>query len=761
MSGKVKNADSIPAQRVSLILEQLDELPTLSAIAVRLLDLTSAAESDAQEVIQLVSSDPALAGKVLALCRCSEKGRASNVNTIERAVLLLGFDALRSAVLSVQVFEVFDQVTSPGGEQVADEMVFDRVAFWQHSLAVAELCDSLAGKLPQGDKDAKGEEASLVGLLHDLGVLTLHLLLPSTFERTCKLTETHNVSLDHACKQIIGIDTHTIGKHLAEHWNLPEHFRDVMWLHGQNPSLIPDLPHKKLIDIVTLADVLARQHYITPIGHGMTRQNPEAISRTLGLTPEALQEVLVGLSDRVQNRATGLGLSVDQDRNLLVCSLSRANQALARVFTAARKQTLNTRRQVHTLQQVKSFQDSLDPGLSVVRTLGCIVQSAAGSLGGSFYATLYQPPSSDCWEKVHFSPDGKVISTKLIQPPPDTEDISELLQEMNPTVRAVSMFPWLLEYLSDAPDPAEVRVFPIGADDSPFVMLLHDSDGEIKEDEPFDPLLLRMWASAVTTATLLAGSQQLGEQLAETARTLEETQITLTETQMLAQVGEIAAGAAHEMNNPLAIISGRAQLLADQLRDPEQCIAAEQIIEQSHRLSNLITALHEFANPAQPQMRPINLSEMVFRIVQHYTDNNSRRPQEINTMLPPDLPPVWIDSDLMTRALGELVRNALEAKGTEHIDIRIQTDPVDDRLKIQITDDGIGLDQHTLDHAFDPFFSAKSAGRQPGLGLARVRRIVEAHDGLIELANGPGGGAVATIWLPGWRGENHEQRSVA
>ena len=98
----------------------------------------------------------------------------------------------------------------------------------------------------------------------------------------------------------------------------------------------------------------------------------------------------------------------------------------------------------------------------------------------------------------------------------------------------------------------------------------------------------------------------------------------------------------------------------------------------------------------------------------------------------------------------------MEAKGSRHIELRVQTDPLDGRLKIEVRDDGAGLSEHSLRHAFDPFFSDKPAGRQPGLGLARARRFVEAHGGRITLVNGPTGGAIATIWLKDWNRQEQQ-----
>jgi signal transduction histidine kinase len=97
------------------------------------------------------------------------------------------------------------------------------------------------------------------------------------------------------------------------------------------------------------------------------------------------------------------------------------------------------------------------------------------------------------------------------------------------------------------------------------------------------------------------------------------------------------------------------------------------------------------------------------------------------------------------------------------VELRVQIDPANDRLKLQVTDDGSGLAPYTLAHAFDPFFSAKPAGRQPGLGLSQARRLVEASGGRVTLENGPHKGAVATIRLPHWREQNEEapQRNAA
>ncbi|MCI0437107.1 MAG: HDOD domain-containing protein, partial [Gemmatimonadetes bacterium] len=130
-------ADPTQARRIELIVSQLESLPTLGSVAVRLLELTAADDVSVREVVELISVDPALSGKVIRLCRCSDRGRAHRVSTIDRAVSLLGFEAVRTAALSVQVLDALAGLTSLGGEARPTRTTFDPDMFWQHSLAVA------------------------------------------------------------------------------------------------------------------------------------------------------------------------------------------------------------------------------------------------------------------------------------------------------------------------------------------------------------------------------------------------------------------------------------------------------------------------------------------------------------------------------------------------------------------------------------------------------------------------------------------------
>jgi signal transduction histidine kinase/HD-like signal output (HDOD) protein len=743
-------------RRVELMLQQLDALPTLSPIAVRLLQLTTAEDSSAKEVTQLVAADPALSAKVLKLCRCHARGRASIVTSVDRAVVLLGFEAVRSAVLSVQVFELFDGVASAGGEVHGPHGVFDRRMFWQHSLGVAVASELIVQKTPLRGRIDRGE-AYISGLLHDLGQLALHLIMPSSFDRVSELAEAQGLPLDQACRRIMGIDSHTAGKRLAEHWHLPHSLGDVLWLHGQPFNTLPDLPHREMIELVSVADAIVRRQHITTVGHGPRGEDLCVMCGHLGIDEGVVDEIVPMLHDGVRARADALGLHGDVNGDLLR-SISRANEVLGRLNTTIRQRARAAHARARVLRAIADFHAEAMPSGSLATVLGKVVRSAANTFAEGFFGMLYQAKVSEPWQFFQFAGDGRVLRSDLIERPFASAAVEDLGDDMQVSMKALGLLPWLSDFLGDADNLQDVRLLALKCGWGVSAVLLHESPVDGGTDRLHLEALSRTWGAAIAAAAQHQGAKRLGEELAETNRMLTDTQDELAQSKAMAAAGEIAAGAAHEMNNPLAIISGRSQLLVHRLDDPELKAMAGQIVERSHELSDMITALRAVSEPASPKVRPVGLAELLKDLVEEiWAESEEKR--RVKLEIQEDLPQVYVDPAQIARAVRELVRNAFEADAAVRVEVRVQIDALDGRLKIQVTDDGPGLSEHALAHAFDPFFSDKPAGRQPGLGLALAQRFVEAHDGRLTLENGPAGGAVATIWLSAWQG--HQERGVA
>jgi len=708
--------------------------------------------------VSVIEVDPSLASRVLKLARCTDRVRGEIITTINRAVVHIGFEAVRSAVLAVQIFDLFENLTAR--EEAGDEEpVFDREAFWHHSIAVAVLSEELVRVSPLRHHIARGE-ALLAGLLHDLGLLALHVLLPRSIDRACRYAEANNVSIDQACLRIIGMATHTAGKRLAERWKLPRPLSDVMWLHGQRYDSLPDLKHRQLIGVVTLADMLARAHYITPAGHTGRAEHAPALAKELRIPPAAIEKVIAKLPEEVTKRAETLGMNASIDSEMLLRSIARANQSLGRISDQMRQRAELARRQQKTLRAIVAFQDSLAPGDSVIAVLEKVVHSARAYFGGGFFAVLHQNKMDDPWQLIQFSSDGYDLRSELITPPAGSTAVSDLADNMQVSMQVMGMLPWLSDYLGDASDVRQVRLLPLRCGWGVSAVLLHDRPIDGQEEQPLLEALCRTWASAVAAGVQHEGARALGEQLAESNRMLIEAQDELTRSQALAALGEVVAGAAHEMNNPLTLISGRSQQLRERLDDPALKSMADLIVNQTHRLSDMITALRAFSEPTEPQRQRVDLRSLIESVIEPFQADGDAVPT-IALTVGEQLPPAFIDPEQFGAALSELVKNATESKGCRHIDVNVQIESVDDRLKVQVTDDGAGMSERTLIHAFDPFFSAKPAGRQPGLGLSQARRFIEAHGGRLMLDNRLSGGATATIRLSDWREAHFDRRNAA
>ncbi|MFI4870644.1 MAG: sensor histidine kinase, partial [Phycisphaerales bacterium JB061] len=233
-------------------------------------------------------------------------------------------------------------------------------------------------------------------------------------------------------------------------------------------------------------------------------------------------------------------------------------------------------------------------------------------------------------------------------------------------------------------------------------------------------------------------------------RDLSSTQAKLAETQSMARLGVMTAGAAHEMNNPLTVIKGYAQVLRTKIVDTELRKLAEKVGHSAQEISDLITSMNLIADPPEPKPEKTSIQGLINKCVMEARER-TRMNCASRVSVPSHLPVAMLDPQLLSQALVELISNAAESGSDEIIEIRVQIDQLDDRLLIMVKDHGCGMSAKTVEHAFDPFFSEKPAGRQTGLGLCRARRVVEIMGGTISISSKETIGTRVLVTLPSWR----------
>jgi signal transduction histidine kinase len=212
----------------------------------------------------------------------------------------------------------------------------------------------------------------------------------------------------------------------------------------------------------------------------------------------------------------------------------------------------------------------------------------------------------------------------------------------------------------------------------------------------------------------------------------------------------MAAGAGHELNNPLFVISGRAQLLAEAEGDSEKKQILEQIQANAQKASAIIDDLMGFAEPPLPKLAKTLVKQIIDEAIQLAGQKTNVEQMNVQIKVAEDVENVFVDSAQVVSAIANVISNSVESYSGELGPIRIAADAGEsgDVVKLTISDMGCGMDAETLKKATQPFFSGYPAGRKRGMGLAYAWRFVQLNKGSLDIESELGSGTVVKIHLP-------------
>jgi signal transduction histidine kinase len=245
----------------------------------------------------------------------------------------------------------------------------------------------------------------------------------------------------------------------------------------------------------------------------------------------------------------------------------------------------------------------------------------------------------------------------------------------------------------------------------------------------------------------LRKAEAAAEQAAEANRQLQEAEAAMRRSERLAALGQLSAGLAHELRNPLGTIKTSAEMLVKSVPS-EDGVAREMasyISSEVDRTNSLITRFLDFARPLAVRLEKADLAQVIDRAVAEVERHSPPLDVVIYKNYSPDIPPFLLDAQLMERVLYNLLLNAAQAsppKGT----VTVKTRQASDTVEIAVIDRGAGIDRQHLENIFNPFFTTKAAG--VGLGLAIVSKIVDEHGGKISVESRTGEGSVFRVYLP-------------
>src|SRR5580658_1047153 len=253
--------------------------------------------------------------------------------------------------------------------------------------------------------------------------------------------------------------------------------------------------------------------------------------------------------------------------------------------------------------------------------------------------------------------------------------------------------------------------------------------------------------------------RELAERLAETNRRLEQAEAEARRSERLAALGQLSAGLAHEIRNPLGVIKGSAEMLTQKLQASDELARelAGYISTEVNRLSALVTEFLDFARPLHAQPHPADLIGLLDRVLQvvaaRFAGNQeTSKPVRVECHYSSGLPLVPLDESLCEQAFLNLVQNAYEAmqdnnqSGTLLVEVHRAMKNDREGVELRLADNGPGVPEELREEIFNPFVTTKKTG--VGLGLSIVSKIVDGHHGSIHVENAKGGGAVFTIFFP-------------
>ncbi len=731
-----KKADTTIAHQIALTIGRLDSLSILPCVAAQLFSRLRQGQFSPSALIDIIESDPALTAGILSLI--SKYGISIPG---ERFSLRQGLDRLpeglvQDAILSVKV------LYGPWHEDERKQLML-------HSLTVACCAKDIAEiTLPQMDSQL----AYCAGLLHDIGKFALEEAMPKSYVRIIEEANSQNACSCDIEKKYLGADHTALGRHLAQKWRLPDAIALAIWLHHSDTvAIYQNMSEARIAAIVQLADSIARQSGIGQSGSFDSPEQTEPIANVLGIDLEQLRPIRQGLTRQAEQKAKILGLDIPNAiagyadaAHAIAAQLNRENIKLA-------DESCELRTKSSYFDFITEFLLSINPAASAID----IAENFAARWQ-KFYQTgtvcLYLAPAADSktLEAVVVRELGQ-SKTIILDVSPDSAPIPKTIENNFAIINAHKYMDWLFEQLDVDFDISRTKLLPLLSNGKAIGAIAFELNW------PGD---LELFAENFRTTASIAGAildmavagarqQRFAERFAQLISKPKVSQPKITADYLLSAFAEMAAGAAHELNNPLAVISGRAQILAEAETDEEKKRIINQIEKNAGQMSQIIEDLMSFAEPPKPRPKQTDIKQILDEAVQLTIQKTNL--EHINTQIEvaEDKRSVLVDSGQIVSAIANIIVNAIESYDNEPGPVKITADTADSGfIKLAVSDLGCGMDAETIQKAPLPFFSAKDAGRKRGMGLTYAVRVIQLNGGSLDISSQPGKGTTVTIRLP-------------
>jgi len=729
---------------VRSVVQRIEDLPVLPGVAVQALTLSMSDDTALDQLSGIIEVDPVLTARMLRLVNNARSGLPRKVDTVKQAVALVGLNQVRCALLGVVMR---DYLPSKAKEtaQTAKQL-------WVHSLMTAVMAHLLAQKSFPELQDT----AFVGGLLHDIGKIVIQDVFPGLMTDIIALQEQEHVSSLEAEQNVVDVNHCIVGKMLAAQWNLPEPLLDCIWLHHHRPE-VPDMAsaHRELIWIVALANILAADLLMVSRENGRTEVR-ESLSTFLKLR-EADLELIRRKATKEYEKKAGF-FDLESDPHIMFHDIvQKANRKLSRLGVELDTQRAALVRSNNLLELTRKLCLGLGRARSREDLFFQVTQAFQGFTPvplGIFYVIERETREL---EGVVWTEGGRrrrlLCFTDRNGEPVWEHDDQALPRDLRKILSCYKHRVHKTDALCVTTSPP-FHVFSFGVEGEYFAELCISLQQEYRDEDntrlhAFLHVAHLLW-SAVQSVRLVERLQRNQDDLSQALWKNQQINEHIFQTERLAAVGQLAAGAAHEINNPLAIISARAQLLELKEQDEKKKKELSVISQQIDRISKILSNLMDFARPAPPKLRDVDIHEVLNRVLELVGNGFAKYGIGVEKKYDPPMIRIKADPNQLEQVFLNLVINARHAmeKSGGVLTISTALTGAGTKVVIKVADQGVGISRENMKRIFDPFFSTKEEGQGTGLGLSTSLGIINSHFGKIGIESALGKGTVFTIELP-------------
>jgi putative nucleotidyltransferase with HDIG domain len=738
-----KYVDVTASRKVELAIGELNSLSVPPCVAVQYLSRLGPGQFSPSSVADIVEGEPALAAGILSLAQRVGAGPVRQRHAVRLVLDRLDANDVRDALLQMKVAAGFE--IEFASEQPAVPARKDLIL---HCLAVA------CGARRIAEAAAAGLDPQLAysaGLLHDIGKFALQDIMPKSLAAITREAEASKASLYTVEQRHLGTNHALLGKHLAQRWRLPEPITLAIWLHHRDVMALPEaIPEAQVALFVRAADNLARCAGVGQSGSFDPPDSIPEIADAVGLSADVLQQICDELGEEVRRKSAVLGLDTPH-ATAKYCDL--IHTAAAELSAGHTRLSLDGRslqtasgyvtfvqeflRGLHTnVAPVEVAEDFARRWQRFFQTGAVCLYLTAGAQNGAVDAAVVEALGHS--------------HKTVLEAPDDGALVPRPIASRFALVDARDHIDWLLDQLEVDFNRDQAKLLPLLVDGQPIGVIAFELN------YPADVTLFaekfEMAASLAGTVLGLALARERQEYFAE--RFVEEDGPPRGQSPAqpavdpVETVAEMAAGIAHELNNPLSVIAGRAQLLAQAEGDGQKRHVLEVIGENAREASGVVDDLMSYAQPPPPRRVPTAIGQILEEAVELARQKTHAEHVNVQVHVSPEAGEALVDSAQAASALANIIANAVESYKDTVGPVKITAEPVGSRLRLQIDDLGCGMDAQTLKKAASPFFSAKPAGRKRGMGLAFASRLIRLNTGTIDIASRPNRGTTVTITLP-------------